>query len=60
MCLSDSEADSQIIPGPKSGGQVSAVLAGVGLAIATGLEKQIEIAFLKAMPTWLLELTTRF
>jgi cytochrome c biogenesis protein CcdA len=39
---------------------LGAVLAGVGLAIATGLEKQIEIAFLKAMPTWLLELTTRF
>ncbi|HPG90017.1 MAG TPA: cytochrome c biogenesis protein CcdA, partial [Hyphomicrobium sp.] len=36
------------------------VLAIVGVAILTGLDKQIEAALVAASPEWLTELTTRF
>lgn len=36
------------------------LLVGVGLLILSGFDKLLEVALLRAMPDWLIELTTRF
>ena len=51
----------KLMTGGKAGKAVmGALLAAVGLAILTGMDKKIETALTAAAPAWLIDLTTRF
>ncbi len=39
---------------------LGALLVGVGLLIASGLDKQLETLLVEASPAWLTEITTRY
>jgi cytochrome c biogenesis protein CcdA len=51
---------SLLVGGKWGKGALGAVLASVGLLIATGLDKPLEAALVAASPDWLTNVTTRF
>jgi hypothetical protein len=52
--------DSLIQSGKGAKVALGVILIGVGVLIATGYDKRVEAALVKASPAWLTELTTRF